>query len=147
MADPSAVQALPPSDWDGSLSPVLDAMNGRPLNVHGLIANHPALLKAWWDLRMHVVKASELDARAAELVILRTAVHAASQYEWLSHVDRGHAAGLTLEEIERVMERRMPLYRMAAAHEIDTSELTRGEVVASILEALTEEIKRSEHGR
>ena len=104
MADPSAVQALPPSDWDGSLAPVLDAMNGRPLNVHGLIANHPALLEAWWDLRMHVVKASELDARAAELVILRTAVHAASQYEWLSHVDRGHAAGLTLEEIERVME-------------------------------------------
>jgi shikimate kinase len=55
--------------------------------------------------------------------------------------------GDSVGEIERVLERRMPLYRMAAAHEIDTSELTRREVVASILEALPEEIKRSEHGR
>ena len=37
------MKPLPPTQWDESLQPVLDDMNGRPLNVHGLMANHPKL--------------------------------------------------------------------------------------------------------
>ncbi len=93
---------LPLEDWDPSLSHVIEDMKGRPLNVHSLLANHPALLRAWWDFRNYSVAGGDLGARGGELVILRTAVHLKAWYEWGSHVDRGLACGLSMEEIDRV---------------------------------------------
>ena len=46
---------LPVEEWDDSLRPVVDAMSGKPLNIHKLMANHPALLKAWWEFRQYIV--------------------------------------------------------------------------------------------
>ncbi len=96
------MQPLPLPEWHASLHRVLDDMNGRPLEVHSLMANHPALLNAWWDYRNYSVAGGELEQRDCELVILRVAVHMRSWYEWASHVDRGLAAGLAEEEIDRV---------------------------------------------
>ncbi|MBT8102296.1 MAG: carboxymuconolactone decarboxylase family protein [Gammaproteobacteria bacterium] len=96
------MKPLPLIDWDESLSHVIDDMNGRPLNVHGLMANHPELLNAWWDYRNHAVGGGALEQRDCELVILRVATHMQSWYEWASHVDRGLASGLSVEDIERV---------------------------------------------
>ena len=103
MPDSPTFDRHPVSDWDSSLASIRDAMNGRPLHVHELLARHPALLAAWWPLRMHCVAGSSLHARDLELVILRTAVHLRCWYEWASHVVRGQAAGLSREEIERVL--------------------------------------------
>ena len=99
------VQPVPVNEWDKSLQTVLADMNGRPLNVHSLMAHHPALLKAWWDFRNYSVNGGDLGKRLAELVILRVATHMKSWYEWASHVERSIACGLTLEEIERVKSR------------------------------------------
>ena len=96
------MKPVPIQAWDPSLQHVIDDMNGRPINIHGLMANHPALLKAWWDLRNYLVNGGDLDQRQCELVILRVAVHMKSWYEWGSHVVRGLDAGLSLDEIERV---------------------------------------------
>lgn len=98
------MQSLPLQQWDESLDHVITDMNGRPLNVHGLMANHPDLLNAWWDMRMYAVKGGALSQRDCELLILRVAVHMECWYEWASHVVRGKAAGLTIEEIKRVQE-------------------------------------------
>lgn len=98
------MKPVPPQDWDKSLDHVVDDMNGRPLNIHSLMANHPPLLKAWWDLRMYLVNGGDLEQRHCELAILRIAVHRDSWYEWASHVVRGLACGLTLPEIERVKD-------------------------------------------
>jgi alkylhydroperoxidase family enzyme len=43
-----------------------------------------------------------LGRRKSELVILRTAINLRAWYEWSSHVDRGMACGISMEEIERV---------------------------------------------
>ena len=96
------MQPLPLQQWDESLDHVVNDMNGRPLNVHSLMANHPELLNAWWRFRNYAVRGGNLKQRDCELIILRVAVHMRSWYEWASHVDRGLATGLTLEEIERV---------------------------------------------
>ena len=96
------MKPVPPQDWDTSLQHVIDDMGGRPLNIHSLMANHPRLLTAWWDLRNYSVNGGDLDQRHCEIAILRVAVHLDSWYEWASHVERGLACGLTLEEIERV---------------------------------------------
>jgi alkylhydroperoxidase family enzyme len=98
------MKPLPPKSWDASLQHVIDDMGGRPLNIHSLMANHPRLLAAWWDLRNYSVNGGDLEQRHCEIVILRVAVHLDSWYEWASHVDRGLACGLTLAEIERVKE-------------------------------------------
>ncbi len=100
--DPKTIEPLAPEQWDDSLQRVVDDMNGRPLNVHALLANHPPLLAAWWGFRNYIVSGGSLGKRNAELVILRTACHAQSWYEWASHVVRGMDAGLSCEQVERV---------------------------------------------
>lgn len=90
------------SDWNISLQHVIEDMHGRPLNIHALMANHPPLLAAWWNLRNYLVHGGDLEQRDCELVILRIAVRMRSWYEWASHADRGLAAGLSMDEIERV---------------------------------------------
>ena len=96
------MKPLPLDQWDPSLQPVIDDMNGTPINVHSLMANHPALLNAWWRYRQYIVRGGELTQRDCELVILRVATRMRAWYEWGSHVDRGLAAGLSMEEIDRV---------------------------------------------
>jgi 4-carboxymuconolactone decarboxylase len=93
---------LPDDQWDESIAHIKREMKGRPLNVHGLMANHPQLLKAWWNFRNYSVQGGDLGPRKAELVILRVALHMKAWYEWASHVERGLDCGLTLKEIERV---------------------------------------------
>jgi len=102
MSDQLAVSPLAPDQWDESLSSVKEDMNGRPINVHRLMAHHPELLKAWWNFRNYSVQGGELGKRKGELVILRVAIHMKAWYEWGSHVERGLACGLSREEIERV---------------------------------------------
>jgi alkylhydroperoxidase family enzyme len=96
------MKPLSPDRWDDSLRHVIDDMRGRPLNIHALMANHPRLLSAWWDLRMYLVNGGDLEQRHCELVILRVAAHMHSWYEWASHVVRGIDSGLTPEEIENI---------------------------------------------
>ena len=79
-------------EWDASLQWVIDDMQGRPLQLHCLLANHPDLLNAWWNYRMHSVRGGDLAQRDCELVILRVAVHMEAWYEWAAHVVRGAAA-------------------------------------------------------
>ena len=93
---------LPKENWDESLRHVLDDMRGRPLNIHGLMANNPTLLKAWWGFRNYAVNGGALSRREGELVILRVAARLKNWYEWASHAERGLAVGLSLEEIQRV---------------------------------------------
>lgn len=99
-----AVYPLAPEHWDPSLKSILDDMDGAPINVHSLMANHPALLKAWWDFRNYSVAGGDLGRRKGELVILRVAVLVRAWYEWGSHVERSLASGIALEEIERVKQ-------------------------------------------
>lgn len=96
------VLPLPVPEWDPSLAQVVEDMQGAPINVHSLMANHPALLQAWWNFRNHSVDGGALGRRRGELVILRVAVHVRSWYEWAAHVERALTVGITREEIERV---------------------------------------------
>ena len=104
MSDNRKFGPLPVDEWDDSLAQVVDDMDGRPLNVHRLMAHHPELLKAWWNFRNYAVAGGELGRRNGELVILRVALHMRAWYEWASHVQRALACGITLEEIERVKQ-------------------------------------------
>lgn len=96
------MKPVPVHEWDPSLQHVIEDMDGRPINIHSLMANHPSLLNAWWNLRNYLVNGGELEQRHCELVILRVAARLRSWYEWASHVVRGIDSGLSLDEIEGV---------------------------------------------
>ena len=82
------LQPLDPDTWDPSLRDVRRRI-GSPLNIHGVIANHPELMAAYAPLREHVVRTSSLHAEHRELLVLRVAHLTRCDYEWRQHVMRG----------------------------------------------------------
>jgi len=95
------MKPLKPDNWPDELEEIRSFL-GNPLNVHSMMAHHPALMNAWMPFRNHVVANSTLSARQRELLILRTAHNCKADYEWQHHVERGLLAGLEPVEIERV---------------------------------------------
>lgn len=107
-----SITPLPVQQWPSMLDTVRADMGGKPINVHMLMAHNPQLLNAWWNFRNYSVDGGSLGKRLGELVILRVGVHLKAWYEWGSHVDRAMRCGLTIDEINRVLERGIgPLWK------------------------------------
>lgn len=98
----AGLQPLPPEHWPEQLEAIKQDMQGQPIRVHQLMANHPDLLQAWWNFRNYSVAGGSLGKRKGELVILRVAIHMQAWYEWASHVERALACGIRMAEIEQV---------------------------------------------
>ena len=94
---------LHPDQWPPELHEISQEL-GNPLNIHRIMAHSPSLMQAWMPYRNHIVADSSLAPRHRELLILRTAVNCAADYEWEHHVVRGRIAGLSDDEIERVKD-------------------------------------------
>lgn len=88
-------------NWPAEINDMLSGFAGG-LNVYRTMAHHPALLKAWSDLREHVVRQTSLGAMRSEVVILRTGTRLGSSYEWHQHIVRGRASGLDDIRITRL---------------------------------------------
>lgn len=101
---------LPADAWPETLADLEDAFAGR-LNVYRTMAHHPALVRAWADLRQHVVLDSTLGPARSEVVILRAAMRLNSGYEWAHHVSRARALGF---DDARIAALRGPLEGMGA---------------------------------
>ncbi len=82
------------ADWPEALA---DLQGGfaTGLNVYRTMAHHPALLRAWADLREHVVNRTTLGRERSEVVILRAGFRLGSDYEWAQHILRARSAGLS----------------------------------------------------
>ncbi len=80
-------------DWPAEIADMRAGFAGQ-LNVYRLMAHHPALLRAWEGLRMHVVTQNALGRVRAEVVILRLAHRLGSAYEWNQHVVRALNLGM-----------------------------------------------------
>ena len=84
---------LSDADWPCDIADMRDGFAGG-LNVYRVMAHHPALLRAFADLRTHIVQCTALGPERAEVVILRLAHRLGSSYEWNQHVIRGLRVGL-----------------------------------------------------
>ncbi len=98
------------ADWPETIADMLPGFAGG-LNVYRTMAHHPALLRAWADLRDHVVNRTVLGKQRSEVVILRTGVNLGSSYEWQQHVVRARKCGM---EDARILSLRGPVENMAA---------------------------------
>jgi uncharacterized peroxidase-related enzyme len=99
------LQPLTPEDWTPeareALQPVM--RNGQVFNVFATLAHHPKLLNAWNPLGLHLLWESTLPARDREMIILKTAVLAGSEYEFAQHAFIGRKVGLVDAEINAIL--------------------------------------------
>lgn len=109
MIDGFPLAPLADGDWPRGAAAMHSGFAGR-LNVYRTMAHHPALLRAWSDLREHIVNRTSLGKQRSEVVILRTGVKLGSAYEWQQHVVRARERGL---DDARILSLRGPAAGMA----------------------------------
>jgi len=80
----------------------LTGPNGEPLNIFGVLGNHPDMLKRWLVFATHVLSKNTLTARDRELLILRTGWNCRSRYEWGQHVEIALRCDISVSEIKAV---------------------------------------------
>jgi alkylhydroperoxidase family enzyme len=80
------------------------ATHGRPPHVFTTLARNRSLFRRWLWFAGGLMPGGRLPRRETELVILRVAHNAGSEYEWSHHERLGRRAGLGPEEIARVRE-------------------------------------------
>lgn len=110
----TAAYPLPPisdADWPEEIAGLSGGF-ATGLNVYRTMAHDPALLRAWADLRQHVVLESALGLELVEVVILRTGVRLNSRYEWQQHISRARKVGF---DDARIATLRGPIDGMAPA--------------------------------
>jgi alkylhydroperoxidase family enzyme len=73
------------------------------LNIFTTLLRHPRLFRRWVTFG-GVLLDGALPARDRELLILRTAIHCGSDYEWGQHLRLARSAGISDAEIARVVE-------------------------------------------
>lgn len=93
----------PNSEQRELLAKTLTGSNGQPLNIFATLAHHPRLMSRVNALGGYFMVYGTITARERELVILRTAALARSQYEMAQHRRIGADEGLATEEIEAAL--------------------------------------------
>ena len=77
---------------------------GGPVNIFLTLGRHRGLFRRWLVFAGGLMPGGKLPRSETELLILRTAHNAGSDYEWGHHERIGQAAGLSAQEIQRVRE-------------------------------------------
>jgi len=98
------IQPLPFDEWDlDAISVVAPGRQLGPSNVLGLLANHPALAKAFLGYNAYLLgRDSTIPPHIRELAVLRMAWRRRCRYEWAQHVRIARRAGVTDAEIAMV---------------------------------------------
>ncbi|MCP3854568.1 MAG: carboxymuconolactone decarboxylase family protein [Actinomycetia bacterium] len=106
MADrPTQFRIQPVSEPDDETREALAktiARDGEPLNIFGVLAHHPKLLKRFNLLGGFILNKGLLPVREREIVILRVGWNAQSRYEFGQHTVIGRHCGLSDDEIRRL---------------------------------------------
>lgn len=76
---------------------------GPDLNIFATLVRHPGLYRRWAPFGGKLLRGAKLPARDREMVILRTAFRCGSAYEWGQHVGIGRGAGLSDDEMRRIV--------------------------------------------
>lgn len=107
--NPARILPLPREEWTDDAREVFafwgepDAWeNGSKTNLMMVLANHPALGRAFNVFGKHLLIDSSLPVRPRELVVLRMSWHLGAAYEWHYHVGYALNIGMSLEEIEAI---------------------------------------------
>jgi 4-carboxymuconolactone decarboxylase len=99
------IEPLAAEEHDNVTASLVEGLPGAHLNIVATMLRHPALFGPFASFAGTLTISGRLDARARELLTLRTAVNCGSDYEWGQHTASARAAGiLTDADIVRVLE-------------------------------------------
>lgn len=90
---------VPLAGFEPALQQRLEALWGKPVNLYCALGNAPALVAAWTEFA-HAIRAdSKTPRKLRELMILRGAQQANSEYEWAQHLRMARNAGVSEAQI------------------------------------------------
>lgn len=72
---------------------------GSPVNLYRALGNHPGLAAAWTEFANSIRNDSRMPRALREIMILRTAQLARSEYEWAHHLRMARKAGVSEAKI------------------------------------------------
>ena len=95
----TAMQRVPAATFEPVLQKRLEDLWGKPVNLYRALGNHPALAEAWTEFANSIRHDSKTPRALRELMILRTAQVARSEYEWAHHLRMARKAQVSEEKI------------------------------------------------
>lgn len=104
------IPPLEESEWDDDAKSLIEGwqkMNNYKYpvpNVMRTMCNYSKLYNRWRVFGNHILFKSSLPLREKEIMILRIGWLCQSEYEWAQHTVIGKRAGLTDEEIQRIIQ-------------------------------------------
>ncbi|MEM7728233.1 MAG: carboxymuconolactone decarboxylase family protein [Pseudomonadota bacterium] len=90
------IPAIPIADAPDEVADILEAW---PFNLHRTLAHSPAMMRAWMVFAEKVLSENSLSDRDREIVILRVAWNARSDYEWGMHAFVSRRIGMSEADI------------------------------------------------
>jgi alkylhydroperoxidase family enzyme len=95
---------VPESQWTEAQRAVVAryGRDGRATNALRVYLHHPVLAENILPFERYIASESTLEPRHRELLILRTAWLARSEYVWAQHADLARKAGITSDELTRI---------------------------------------------
>jgi len=134
------MQRVPMAEFEPGLKKRLEELWGEPVNLYRALANQPGLAAAWTEFANSIRHDSRTPRRLRELMILRTAQLARSEYEWAQHLKMARKAGVSEAQIAALAGwRDSPLFE---ARERAALALTEGVMAGNVTDAIYAEAAR-----
>jgi len=93
------MQRVPNAAFEPVLGKRLEELWGTPVNLYRALGNHAALTAAWTEFANAIRHDSRTPRALRELMILRTAQIARSEYEWAHHLRMARKAEVSEAKI------------------------------------------------
>jgi len=93
------MQRVPMAGFEPAMNKRLEEIWGKPVNLYRALGNHPGFVKAWTEFANSIRNDSRTPRKLREIMILRTAQLAHSEYEWAQHLKMARKADVTEPQI------------------------------------------------
>lgn len=135
-----SMQRVPNATFSPQLDARLKELWGTPVNLYRALGNHPGLVAAWTEFANAIRHDSRTPRALRELMILRTAQIARSEYEWAHHLRMARKAGVPEAQIAALAGwRESPAFD---ARERAALALTEGVMACNVTDEVHAEVKR-----
>lgn len=134
------MQRVPNATFSPQLDARLKELWGTPVNLYRALGNQPGLVAAWTEFANAIRHDSRTPRALRELMILRTAQIARSEYEWAHHLRMARKAGVPEAQIAALaLWRDSPAFD---ARERAALALTEGVMACNLTDEVHAEAKR-----
>ena len=134
------MQRVPKAGFEPVLQKRLDELWGKPVNLYRALGNHAALTAAWTEFANAIRHDSKTPRALRELMILRTAQIAHSEYEWAHHLRMARKAEVSEAKIAALAGWRAS--KAFDARERAALALTEAVMACNVTDAVHGEVKK-----